>query len=353
MTLQLPNMWVWDFWLVQDGPAYHIFFLQADRALGDPDLRHWHASIGHAVSTDLTNWEYLGACFYPSAQSAWDDGTTWTGSIIRHAGTWHMFYTGTRRSEERKKQRIGHATSTNLHDWTRDPANPVVDLDPRFYEEYDPALWHDRSLRDPWVAPDPSGDGFRMWFTARAKSGPGDGRGVIGTARSGDLAHWTIEAPVTAPGDFGEVEVPQFLTINGRYYLLFCTSAARTSAKRREEFARRGRPLETGTHYFTAESPAGPWQLGPLPFLSGGTDGLYAGRVINDPAGNPIFLGFMGNDADGKFRGAISNPIPVIVSADGRLRLDPFVADDETQSLSRIVGTEMTTEKKSHHGGTA
>ena len=52
----LPEAWVWDFWIVDDGDRFHMFFLYASRALKNPDARHFRASIGHAVSTDLTDW---------------------------------------------------------------------------------------------------------------------------------------------------------------------------------------------------------------------------------------------------------------------------------------------------------
>ena len=32
----LPEAWVWDFWFVDDGQKYHLFFLYASRALHDP-----------------------------------------------------------------------------------------------------------------------------------------------------------------------------------------------------------------------------------------------------------------------------------------------------------------------------
>ena len=32
--------WIWDSWIADDGERYHLFFLKAPRALGDPDLRH-------------------------------------------------------------------------------------------------------------------------------------------------------------------------------------------------------------------------------------------------------------------------------------------------------------------------
>ena len=57
--LSIPDKWLWDFWFAQDGPYYHIFYLQAPKSLSDEKLRHWHATIGHAVSEDLRNWEIL------------------------------------------------------------------------------------------------------------------------------------------------------------------------------------------------------------------------------------------------------------------------------------------------------
>ena len=322
MAFSLPEHWVWDFWLARDGEHYHLFFLQAPKSIGDADARHWNVSIGHAVSRDLVDWTPLGACFAPATEPAWDDGTTWTGSVIRHAGTWWMFYTGTSKAESLRRQRIGLATSSNLHDWRRHPDNPILDLDPALYEEYDPAAWHDRSLRDPWVAPNPIGRGFRMWFTARAREGEPDGRGVIGTASSTDLVSWRSEPPVTSPGDFGECEVPEYFVAGAHHYLLFSTSARRTSAARLARLSEAREPAETGTHYFLAESPRGPWRLGPTPFLAGKALGsLYAGRVINDPSGRLVFLGFLGDSPEGGFVGSISDPIPLVVRMDGSLEL--------------------------------
>lgn len=54
--LRLPDCWLWDFWLADDGAAHHCFFLKASRALGNPDRRHHHAVVGHATSPDLVNW---------------------------------------------------------------------------------------------------------------------------------------------------------------------------------------------------------------------------------------------------------------------------------------------------------
>ena len=94
--LRLDDSWVWDFWTADDGELYHLFFLHAPRSLGNPDDRHYNASIGHAVSTDLTNWRRLDDAVTRSDAPAFDDLATWTGSIVQHPdGTWYLYYTGT------------------------------------------------------------------------------------------------------------------------------------------------------------------------------------------------------------------------------------------------------------------
>ena len=66
MPLSLPDKWIWDFWFAQDGLEYHVFYLQAPKSLGDEKLRHWHVSIGHAVSRDLVSWSVLPDAISPS-----------------------------------------------------------------------------------------------------------------------------------------------------------------------------------------------------------------------------------------------------------------------------------------------
>jgi beta-fructofuranosidase len=86
MTLRLPDKWVWDFWLVRDGMDYHAFYLQAPRSLGDPELRHLNASVGHAVSKDLRHWRVLPDALSAGPAGAWDDRAVWTGCVAREWG---------------------------------------------------------------------------------------------------------------------------------------------------------------------------------------------------------------------------------------------------------------------------
>ena len=132
----------------------------------------------------------------------------------------------------------------------------VLEADPRWYE---PPAW-----RDPWV--EARGDGFEMLLTARGRSGPEDGRGVIGRARSADLRTWDVLPPVSEPGAFLHLEVPQRIHLGGAWRVLFCVTAEDHAAAR---LARPGARPQWGTHYLTAAERDGPYRLDREEFLAG------------------------------------------------------------------------------------
>jgi beta-fructofuranosidase len=319
MTIALPTKWIWDSWYVRDGDLWHGFFLQADKALGNPELRHVNVSQGHATSRDLKTWDHKGTCFAPAPAPAWDDYTTWTGSVVKgDDGLWHLFYTGTSRAEDGLKQRIGHATSTDLHGWARVGDGLALDIDDR-YEEYAPGRWHDRAMRDPWVMRDPAGEGWLMYFTARVpgRAEPNAG-GAIGFATSPDLHRWTLRDPVYAGGDFGQLEVPQVFRAGERWYCLFCTAPEHYA----EAYAavHPGRPVR-GSHYLVADDPRGPWRVAPGPFLDGDPAlDRYAARIVDTWDGLAL-LGFLHNPGGGPFVGEIADPAPVTIDDDGWLHV--------------------------------
>ena len=85
--LRLDDSWVWDFWTADDGELYHLFFLHAPRALGNPDDRHYNASIGHAVSTDLHTWRRLDDALTRGATLALVHARAGTsGPVLRQLG---------------------------------------------------------------------------------------------------------------------------------------------------------------------------------------------------------------------------------------------------------------------------
>ena len=293
---------MWDFWLVDDGQKYHLFFLYASRALHDPDLRHYRASVGHAVSDDLVSWERVIDALVRSDAPAFDDLATWTGSVIRHPdGTWFMFYTGATLTPGGNVQRIGFATSEDLLTWRKNPDNPVLQADPRWYEKLADRMWPDEAFRDPWVLPDPDGNGWHTLFTARANHGPADDRGVIGHAWSPDLRCWELRPPLSEPGQgFGQLEVVQTAQVDGQAILMF-------SALGRDMSKRRGGGTTGGVWVAKAETMLGPYDIAGAQQLT--NSDLYSGRLINDRnTGQTKFFAFRHHAHDGTFVGEIGEP---------------------------------------------
>jgi len=309
-VLRLPDHWVWDSWLADDGTHHHLFFLRASRALHDPGRRHRRASIGHARSTDLVTWELLPDALVHSDAPAWDDLATWTGSVVRGPdGIWRMFYTGISHRENGLVQRIGMAHSPDLITWTRASNDPLLEAGGRWYEKLDLDLWIDEAWRDPYVFADPGGDGWHMLITARVHGGPADGpadgRGVIGHAHSVDLEHWDVRPPLTEPAGFGQLEVPQVATIEGQPFLLFSCWPDRMDAQRRARWSGGGLWVASG------DSMLGPWDIDGAVALN--HPSLYAARLVLDRAGAWSVLGFRDTE-DGVFIGEIADPIPVVRS---------------------------------------
>jgi beta-fructofuranosidase len=314
MSLILEDEWIWDFWLARDGAEWHLFFLHAPKVLVDPELRHRNAVIGHARSFDLERWKRLDDALVPGTAGEWDDLATWTGSIVRSAGTWWMFYTGVSTVDEGRVQRIGAATSSDLSSWTKLASNPLLGADSQWYELYDPDRWYEEAWRDPWVFADPMGDGYHMFITARDVDRPSASAGAIGHATSPDLLSWAAGPPIETPANYGHLEVCQHVVIADRHYLLFSVPGTM------QPDALPGQQL-TGIGYFVADDALGPYRRGPTPFITADHLGtLYAGRIVFDHDA-PVLVATIAHTADGSYVGGISDPIPVVVGEDGELSL--------------------------------
>jgi beta-fructofuranosidase len=300
------DSWVWDYWFADDGQRYHLFFLYASKALHDPEARHHRASIGHAVSDDLHSWTRIEDALVRGENGSFDDLATWTGSIVRDDdGTWHMFYTGAvLASSGLNVQSVCHATSADLVTWHKNSANPILGADPKWYETLDSGKWHDEAFRDPWVFADPEGNGWHMLITARAKSGPRFGRGVVGHATSADLRRWTLAEPLSEPSDdgFGQLEVMQIEVVEGRPVLLFSCLDRHATPTRRS--------LRGGTWAVNATSVTGPFDIAQAYPLT--TDELYVGRLLRRREnGEWLLFAFRNKGPTGTFTGGIIDPIPV------------------------------------------
>jgi beta-fructofuranosidase len=328
---RLPDSWLWDFWLAEDRGTYHLFFLHASRALHDPDRRHLRAAVGHAVSTDLIHWAQVQDALVHGDAPDFDQTATWTGSVIQGPdGTWFMYYTGTTRTAAGPLvQQIGLATSTDLFHWEKHERNPLVQADSRWYETIGgPPPWEDEHWRDPYVFADPDGHGWHLLITARANTGPLDDRGVVGHARSTDLLKWEVQPPLSDPGaGFGQLEVFQVATVEGRHVLIFNCLPGEYSAERRATGERGAIWVATG------ESPLGPFDIkGATPLTDGS---FYVGKLVRDPAGRWMMLAFHNTGSEGSFGGALSDPMPVQWEGE-TLTVRPTVDADSTAPTSPL-----------------
>lgn len=314
MTLRLHDRWIWDSWYVWDGDVCHAFYLCASRGLGDPERRHRYTNIGHAISTDLVNWEVLADALSPSDEPAFDSWTTWTGSTVKgDDGLWRMFYTGTSRETEGRIQQIGVAKSDDLTIWHKDP-EILIGADSRWYEKLGESEWVDEAWRDPWVFRSEHDGQWHMLITARSKSGQLNQRGIIGHAVSPDLESWEVVKPLSSPGQgFGQLEVLQYEIVNGVPIFVFCCGAGELSDELRQKFGDITATFSVvATQGLTANiSEAKPFE----------PEHIYAGRLVQKPSREWVILGFV-NEVNHEFVGEICNPIAVSADAErGLFRL--------------------------------
>ncbi len=296
---------MWDFWLVQEESLWHLFHLQAPRSL-PPVERHWHATVGHAVSSDLVEWTPRATAVVPGAAGEWDDLAIWTGSVIRHhSGRWLMAYTGMTRRGGHHVERIGLAWSDDLDSWEKDPSNPVLASDPRWYERPGTTTWQ-HGWRDPFLTRT-HGDGYAMLLSARVADAEDPYRaGAVGLATSPDGLRWTARPPLPGTGGhFAQLEVPQLVEAGGRHHLIFSTNSDGPWPRNDPS----GSP-RIGTAELIGDRPFGPYTEPPSFIDADATGAHYAGRVVPVGSQRYVYLAFSdgGNDA---FRGGVCDPVEV------------------------------------------
>jgi beta-fructofuranosidase len=318
-VLRLPDHWVWDSWIADDGERYHLFFLKAPRALREPRKRHAAATVGHATSTDLANWEVHEDALGP-AHASWGDLAVWTGSTVQgDDGVWRLYHAAlsTIPGHGIRDQRIGLAESGDLFTWRRVADEPLVDPDPRWYRTLDEDPAASETWRDPFVFRDPGSDGWHMLITARAPGAPRFDDGVLGHARSADMRSWELQPPLTDPGaGFGQLEVPQVRVVGRQPLLVFSCHPEEQSGERRARFG----------HFCTwcvpGESVTGPWDIAAArPFEA--EPALYAAPLVRRRDGGWAFVGFLNTEPEGRAAFELLDPIPVELRDGALVRARP------------------------------
>ena len=200
-----------------------------------------HSLIAHAISEDGFRWKATDPALHTGAHGCFDDDMLWTMQVVRHPDRelFLMYYTGCSRREHGQVQRIGLATSPDLVHWTRHSPDPVVSAaGPHYNSDVNRVGFV--SCRDPFVFWDDTG-GWHMLFTARTSAGDRFASGCIGHATSTDGLSWELQAPLFAPAEYEDLEVPSIVR-GPRGWALFFNDFTRAT-----------------THCRVAPDLTGPW----------------------------------------------------------------------------------------------
>lgn len=176
---------------------YHAFFQHYPHAPRWGQM-HW----GHAVSSDLINWEELDIALFPDMPYE-DDGGCFSGSAIVKDGRLYLFYTSVSH-ESGQTQSVAY--SDDGINFIKYEGNPVIKTSP---------LGDKDNFRDPKV--------FRYKGEYRMVVGAGSYNiGSVLLYRSTDLLEWDYMGELLTDGRFGGcIECPDLFPLEDRYVLMF------------------------------------------------------------------------------------------------------------------------------------
>ncbi|MDL5351439.1 glycoside hydrolase family 68 protein [Microbacterium sp. zg-YB36] len=318
MTFSLDSYWVWDFWIADDGGTFHLFYLHAPKSLKDPELRHRNARIGHATSTDLIDWTDHGEVLGPGPAGSFDETATWTGSVIRgNDGIWRMFYTGASFPSADSSVNTECIGIATSQDLSTWTKREsfVLRADIAHYEKLGESPWPEEAWRDPWVFRDPAGHGWHMLITARAKDSGVTNGGVVGHAWSADLDSWAVRPPVGPRAN----DFPHLEVLQiaevGSQSILLFCGPRTRVGFERDE-------VTTGIWAVPCPDFPRHVQVDDAELIAAAPH--YAGRIVHDRAGVPVLMTFIGS-AGSEFLGTISDPMPLGAIATESALLRPSI----------------------------
>lgn len=244
--LRHPGQLIGDAWFYNNDGLFHCFYLTCSAEF----QRHQSWDIGHATSKDLVNWRIHPPALRKGPAGAWDDCLA-TGSILRWQDRFWMAYSGGRTAN------VGVAVSDDLTTWTKHTGNPVTGIDVRYYEEIGSGSRAIRHWRDPFLWTD--GEWVYHYVCASSREGVPDERGALGLARTRNMTEWEVLPPPPVDPVAQELECPQILLANGKYYLVFSTITEFFSSR----FLAKHSPEELGwsTYSMTGPAPFGPFRM--------------------------------------------------------------------------------------------
>ena len=281
--------------VVKHEGIYHLYHLTLPN----------HDYIAHAVSKDGIKWERVKNALFISDPKAWDDDMLWTMHITPNPyrpNAWRMFYTGLCMRERGRIQRIGLAHSEDLYHWEKDKSgNYPLEITGDHYETDLNGGRYWVSFRDPFCYQE---DGrVYLLATARTNKGPLIRRGCTALAEEMDENEFEFLPPLFAPLHYDELEVPNLVKLDGRYYLI---------ASIREDIK---------VHYWWADHLQGPYHNYADNVLL--PQGNYAARV-SQTAESYLIWNFFFKGLTTKGNHLMAPPKELVVDERGELRLKSY-----------------------------
>ena len=217
--------------------------------------RHTAWDIGHATSTNLVDWTLHGIILRRGAPGSYDGRCPATGSVIRFRDRYWLAYTGNWNGPQPV---VALAVSDDLFHWQKVPHNPVTRLDPAYYDDVPrrpPRDW--LHWRDPFLF---EHQGMIYHYVcANTNRGPLDKRGTLGLARTSDMLDWQVLPPPALDPVCTELECPQVHRVGKRYYLVFSAFPAFFSRDFRSQH--RDVLVRPSSYAMVAESCFGPFHI--------------------------------------------------------------------------------------------
>lgn len=208
-----------DFSLVRYDGIFHIFYTVN---CFEANAICDDTTIGHATSPDLTNWTRQPNVLENGA--GFDADEMWAPDVIQSNGTYYMFYVGVDYNGTAYVQKIGLARSNDLINWEKDPRSPIVNCDTFSWAYWDEGAAWRADCRDPSVFWDAPNNRWVMTVSGRPTADPT--RMIIGLATSTDLVNWTELGTVASTQTYStKAESSSVIYRDGSYLLLWSAVA--------------------------------------------------------------------------------------------------------------------------------
>ncbi|MDR3621221.1 MAG: glycoside hydrolase family 32 protein [Paludisphaera borealis] len=273
----------------RDGPRSFIHYRPESGKVGDVIPFHWkgqhhvfylnESRWDHIVSTDLINWKELPPALIKGDDPLGPDGEAcWTGSVVEHDGTFHLFYTGKNIRDPAGDQKVMAATSKDLIHWEKTPARTFYADGGHYWSKphngvADGIIYHHQAFRDPDVF---FHEGERKWWMLLHALTVEGRRPCIGLYTSPDLQAWTPRAPIATYEQGLSLDCPHAAPVGGKWFIIAADAS-----------------------YTSAPSPDGPYSPGMTPYDVGD---LFVPKSLFDGK-RRILWGWVRDLEGGKDRG--------------------------------------------------